>query len=248
MVIFSGKEKLARIELTKQLYSIDTSGKEVVVVLLSGAFRVGDDDFSRESVFLDPAQGFSASNTGIYNLEVEEYAEICVIENESKYYTHAIDPLSFAHIENTVPLVKIDTSASKIKNVGHDNFLRKVTTLVDKETGLERLIVGETIKQKGNWSSWPPHKHDTYTPEEESEQREVYMYKFDNPSGFGIQVLYDQDIEDSKVQIVTNNREVKIEKGYHPVVSSPHSAMYYLWALFGDNSFFRAREDMVYAK
>ena len=72
----------------------------------------------------------------------------------------------------------------------------------------------------------------------ESSQKEVYLYKFENSFGFGIQLVYSENVQDARAHIVKNNEEVIIEKGYHPVVSSPYSSMYYLWALFGDNKFF----------
>ena len=54
-------------------------------------------------------------------------------------------------------------------------------------------------------------------------------------------MIYTQDVADAKVQVVKNNDAINIDKGYHPVVASPHSSMYYLWALFGNNSFFKPR-------
>ena len=83
--------------------------------------------------------------------------------------------------------------------------------------------------------------------QKESCQQEAYIYKFKDGRGYGIQLIYEDNVENADIQIVTNNREVKIKKGYHPVVSSPVSEMYYLWALFGDNSFFKTYTDLEYA-
>ena len=46
------------------------------------------------------------------------------------------------------------------------------------------LICGETINPPGGWSSWPPHRH---------EHEEIYLYRFDDDAGFGVQMVYDGD-------------------------------------------------------
>ena len=222
MAIFSGFESLERVEFDQE-FELDTADREVVVILLSGQFKVQGHSFSRDNVFLGRSQGFCVSDSGVYQLSTTTKAEICIIKNEA---------------EEVMPL-SILTERSK--DVGENNFSREVRTLADRSDGLKSLIVGETIKPPGNWSSWPPHKHDEYIPEKESKQKEIYLYKFENPQGFGIQVLYDKVLEDARSEIVTNNKEIKIYKGYHPVVSSPYSGMYYLWALFGENKQFNVR-------
>ncbi len=54
------------------------------------------------------------------------------------------------------------------------------------------FIVGETINPPGNWSSYPPHKHDEHRPPHEVQLEEVYYFKFDPPGGFGVQLRYDE--------------------------------------------------------
>jgi 5-deoxy-glucuronate isomerase len=224
MASFSDSEKLKRIELIKQSYTLYSDSKEIVVILLSGSFETRLQSFSRGSVFEAPPVGFYCANDGDILLEVSNYAEICVIESKQK---------------NKIPLSVIDHNSTKIKAVGKKNYSRVVKTIVDSTSGLKNLIVGETIKTKGNWSSWPPHKHDSFAIGEESKQKEIYLYKFREKKGFGVQLVYDGDA--ANPIIVKNNDEVKIGSGYHPVVASPRSEMYYLWALFGDNSFFKVR-------
>ena len=226
MAAFSGSERLERTEF-KDIYKLDTFDKEVVVILLSGQFSVNGNCFSRSDVFSDPAQGFCAANSGIYNLQTDSFAEICIVQNKTR---------------KRVPLSVL---GEKSKMVGENNFSRNVKTIADKSSGLDWLIVGETIKPAGNWSSWPPHKHDKNIPNVESQQKEIYLYKFENSHGFGVQILYDHNLQDAKAEIVTNNKEIKIHRGYHPVVTSPYSGMYYLWALFGDNKNFNVSYEEV---
>ena len=53
------------------------------------------------------------------------------------------------------------------------------------------MIVGETINPPGNWSSYPPHKHDRLVPGVEVPLEEVYHYRFSPAGGFAIQRVYD---------------------------------------------------------
>ena len=115
--------------------------------------------------------------------------------------------------------------------MGDGNSERQVIRLADSGCGISNLIVGETYNPRGNWSSWPPHKHDTH--------EEIYHYKFSNQNGFGLQMV------DDDITKVIEDDQVVIGEGYHPVVCCPYSEMYYLWVLFGDsNNFVPEFEDI----
>ena len=51
--------------------------------------------------------------------------------------------------------------------------------VADNVRRAERLIVGETFNEPGQWSSFPPHKHDGGDGEPALE--EVYYFRFDRP-------------------------------------------------------------------
>jgi 5-deoxy-glucuronate isomerase len=85
------------------------------------------------------------------------------------------------------------------------------------------LIVGETLNPPGRWSSYPPHRH---------EHEEVYLYRFDPPSGFGMQMRSESDADERGV-VVRDGRIERITSGWHPVVAAPGATLYYLWALAG---------------
>jgi 5-deoxy-glucuronate isomerase len=85
------------------------------------------------------------------------------------------------------------------------------------------LVAGETLNPPGGWSSYPPHRH----PAEE-----VYLYRFEPATGFGVHVSYDGDGD--AAEVVRDGSIVRIGAGYHPVVAAPAATMYYLWALAPD--------------
>ena len=217
-------ERLIRVKIDRP-YQIDTSHREIVLILLSGSFRVGESIFSRSDVFTEEADGFYVSNSGIVSIDPDGECEICVIK-------------SACIVDKNIPLTEIDRESFQTKLVGNGNYHRSVKTMIDGRSNLSNLIVGETTQDSGNWSSWPPHKHDTYAEDYESNHKEIYLYKFEKKSGFGIQLVY-ENLDDPDLILVRNNDTVNIDSGYHPVVSSPSSKMYYLWVLFGENKFFK---------
>jgi 5-deoxy-glucuronate isomerase len=78
----------------------------------------------------------------------------------------------------------------RIAEVGKGNWSRTVRTILGPEHQASRLLLGETINPPGNWSSYPPHRHDRHDPPREVNLEEVYMFRVDPPGGFGIQILY----------------------------------------------------------
>jgi 5-deoxy-glucuronate isomerase len=105
------------------------------------------------------------------------------------------------------------------------------------------LLVGETFNEPGQWSSFPPHKHDGGDGEPALE--EVYYYRFDRPDGFGFQGLYETDGVAEAV-FLKHGTIVGIPRGYHPVCAAPGYRLYYLWALVGDPRQLAMHEDPVH--
>ncbi len=76
---------------------------------------------------------------------------------------------------------------------GRANYSREVHDIFVTDPHVKRLMVGETFNPPGNWSSYPPHKHDGKDGEPTLE--EVYYFTIDPPQGFGQQILYTNDGE-----------------------------------------------------
>jgi 5-deoxy-glucuronate isomerase len=125
----------------------------------------------------------------------------------------------------------IGPADQRIADVGHDNWARSVRTILGPEHAAGRLLVGETVNPPGNWSSYPPHRHDRDEPPREAQLEEVYLFKVDPPSGFGVQIRYDDDGE--QVFTVRENEAAAIKSGFHPVAAAPGYALYYLWVMAG---------------
>jgi 5-deoxy-glucuronate isomerase len=115
---------------------------------------------------------------------------------------------------------------------GHGNWARTVRTILGPGDEAGRLLMGETINPPGNWSSYPPHKHDTEEPPREVKLEEIYLFKLDPAGGFGVQIRYDGDGEECFT--VRDGDVAAIPAGYHPVVAAPGYSLYYLWVMAGE--------------
>jgi 5-deoxy-glucuronate isomerase len=113
---------------------------------------------------------------------------------------------------------------------GRGNYTREVHDIFVRDPHVRRLMVGETFNPPGNWSSYPPHKHDGRDGEPELE--EIYHFRIDPPQGFGHQVLYTNDGEAVTHQ-VRDGDAVLLPYGYHPVSAAPGYRLCYLWAMAG---------------
>ena len=111
----------------------------------------------------------------------------------------------------------------------------------------EKLVACELLTPPGNWSSYPPHKHDATEPCRVVNE-EIYYYRIGGPDqvtpsgqGFGLHRTYtgaehdkagldpiDLDVE------VRDGDVVLVPHGYHgPCVAAPGYPMYYLNVLAG---------------
>ena len=132
------------------------------------------------------------------------------------------------------------------KQVGRGNFERKVYSALDQNLAAERLLAGETLNPPGNWSSYPPHKHDFSNPPQEAVLEEVYYFRVKPAQGFGFIWTYTapNDPEGfSNVFVVEDGDTVLLPKGYHPVVAAPGYELQYTWVLAGEERKYGAWAD-----
>jgi len=133
------------------------------------------------------------------------------------------------------------------RSVGQWNWRREVHDIIGADVPAEKLLVGETHNPPGNWSSYPPHKHDEDNLPHEVKMEEVYHFRINPPSGFGTQRIYTADDELDETYTVRDGDTVAIPKGYHPVGAAPGSQLYYLWILSGTNRIMRPSDDPDHA-
>jgi 5-deoxy-glucuronate isomerase len=97
----------------------------------------------------------------------------------------------------------------------------------------DKLNACELITPDGNWSSYPPHKHDDTEPCEVVNE-EIYYFRVEGDDGFGFHRTYTADGSIDEDVTVRDGDVFLIPRGYHgPCVAAPGYPMYYLNVLAG---------------
>lgn len=138
--------------------------------------------------------------------------------------------------EDFPPCVVEDT-AVETTLTGRLNWSRFVRQGIGDNVAAQRLLVGETLNPSGNWSGYPPHKHDELREPFEKPSEEVYWFHFDKPEGFAMIRLYTPaDAEDpfDEAYVVRDGDIITIRRGYHCISVAPGYRCCYLFCLAGD--------------
>ncbi|MBZ5564125.1 MAG: 5-deoxy-glucuronate isomerase [Acidobacteriia bacterium] len=94
------------------------------------------------------------------------------------------------------------------------------------------LLVSELYGDGGCWAGYPPHKHDTENPPEETQFEELYHYRFRPENGFGALLRFYED-GTSECYVTRCGDTFLIDKGLHPLVTSPGHEEYIFTILVG---------------
>jgi 5-deoxy-glucuronate isomerase len=128
---------------------------------------------------------------------------------------------------------------------GGGNATRQIVDIIPPGFPADRLLVCEVFTPAGNWSSYPPHKHDVDRPPDEVKLEEIYYYRFEHPDAYGMQRLYDR--RSDRTVTVQHGDVVLIRSGYHPFVTAYGYNAYYLNVLAGTRRSMAASDDPRYA-
>ena len=97
----------------------------------------------------------------------------------------------------------------------------------------DSLLVTEVFTPSGNWSSYPPHRHDEDNYPEMTYLEETYYHRLNPEQGYGIQRVFTDDGELDETMAVSNGDVVLVPKGHHPVGTPYGYEMYYLNVMAG---------------
>jgi 5-deoxy-glucuronate isomerase len=117
---------------------------------------------------------------------------------------------------------------------GAGNATRQINSIIAPGFPADRLEVVEVLTPSGNWSSWPPHKHDMDNMPDEAVLEEIYHYRFRRPEAWAIQRVYRGDRSRDGIWEVRDGDVVIVPDGYHPFTAIHGDDAYYLNALAGD--------------
>jgi 5-deoxy-glucuronate isomerase len=211
-------------------WQADTGGFEYGLVVLGGVCRVQSSrgDWARLGRRRTVFEGLP------YGLYLPAHTSFCV--------TALSEDLDLAcgwclaQGEHPAQAVTPDQVAIEIRGGG--NATRQINSIFPPGFNCHRLVAVEVFTPPGNWSSYPPHKHDVHRVDAagrllEADLEEIYFYKMDRPHGYAIQRVYTSDGRLDETIVARQDEVVLVPEGYHPVGAAPGYCAYYLNFLAG---------------
>ncbi len=212
-----------------------TGGQEAALVLLSGGCRVETDGHRFE---LGPRAGvFGGLPWTLYLPRDSEYR----IEGRAE-----VALASCPCRTRLEPMLQTPEQVD-VEIRGAGNATRQINNMIQPGFPAERILIVEVLTPAGNWSSYPPHKHDEDRPPEEAMLEEVYYYRATAPEAFGLQRLYSPQHGVDEAWAVRDGDLLLVPHGYHPFTAAPGYDFYYLNALAGDRHSMAASDDPALA-
>ena len=231
-------------------WSFDSTENELAIIMLSGVVNIESnrgewrDVGERENVFAGGAHALYLPRRTQFSLFATCDCQFAVtwVPTDCDHEPWHINPAD-----------------TKIDIRGGDNATRQINNLLPPGSPVHRLVLVEVYTPSGNWSSYPPHKHDEHVTDEkgnllQAELEEIYFYKIDKPDGYAYQRIYTDDT--SPLQKAGNPIDaiikaeddsiVLVPGGYHPVVSAPGYTTYYLNVLAGSAQSLACYDDPRY--
>ena len=130
---------------------------------------------------------------------------------------------------------------------GGGNATRQIVDIVPPQFPADRLLICEVYTPGGNWSSYPPHKHDVDNLPHEVALEETYYFRFRDPAAYAFQRIYTGDGRTDETLTVRDGDLALIRDGYHPFVTAYGYDAYYLNVLAGTRRSMAASDDPQYA-
>lgn len=192
------------------VYQEELGKIECCIVALTGKITVTDQEQvfenigTRESVFeKKPTDSVYISNDRLFEVTAVSRARVA---------------LCYSPSEKQLPTRLIKAADNSIEHRGKYSNKRLVHNILpDSDPSANSLLVVEVFTESGNWSSYPPHKHDQDNLPQESFLEETYYHEMNPRQGFVFQRVYTDDRSLDETMAVENGDAVIVPAGYHPV-------------------------------
>lgn len=216
-----------------QYWQSDTRNEEAALVVLGGRATIDWGDGPRE--LGGRKDVFSGYPHGVY------------LPSRTPFEISAITTSEFADCRtpSSARLIpRIITPADCQGEIrGGGNCTRQIVDVIRPEFPADKLLLCEVYTPSGNWSSYPPHKHDVHNPPLEVDLDETYYYRMNKPEGYAFQRRYDAAGTRDNTLTRIDGDLVLIKDGYHPVVVAHGYDVYYLNVLAGSARSMAASDD-----
>ncbi|GMA14161.1 5-deoxy-glucuronate isomerase (plasmid) [Deinococcus metallilatus] len=202
-----------------QTHQANTGGNEVALVPQEGRLRVEAGgqtfDLTRRDVFselphvlyLPPGVAYRVSGEGVF-------------------------AWGGAPASGALPLRLFRPEEMRVELRGGANATRQVSHILGPDLPAERLLLYEVYTPSGNWSGWPPHRHDGRLGSLYIE--ETYHYRVSPPQGWAVHRNYSPEDGEDELLLARDGDLILSRRGYHPVAAAPGSNVYYLNFMAGE--------------
>ena len=213
--------------------TVETGEDEMIVLPLSAVdvdVVVGDESFhldGRESVFARVTDFVYVGRDASFTIGAPAGGEVA---------------LATSRCDTALPPRYGSTDGVGVEVRGAGPATRQVTNFASPEAWdhADKIMCVELLTPDGNWSSYPPHKHDD-SPECEVNNEEIYYFRIGRAGtteytdeGFGMHRTYTTDGEIDANVAVRDGDVFLVPRGYHgPCIAAPGYTMYYLNVLAG---------------
>ncbi len=221
-----------------QTYGCETGATELGIVALGGKFSADSTRGTWDSIGERP-NVFSGMPWALYLPINTSFAVTALTDCDLAF--------CYCKAEEHHPARLITPADTKVEIRGGGNATRQINHFLRPDFPAHRLLLCEVYTPSGNWSSYPPHKHDVHNPPGEVDLEEIYYYRIDRPEGYAIQRVYTSDKRLDETIAVRDGGLVLVPEGYHPVVAAHGYNVYYLNALAGSARSMAAADDPDYA-
>ena len=215
LVLASGASYEASVPADREVLLVVLSGKATITVNGVRFAHVG----GRASVFAGSPHSVYLPRGASYEVEALTQFEAALPSAPSS--------LDIAPYE----IKPADVNTGTWGTLNYTRSFREILVEADARPACS-LIVGETLTPSGNWSTYPPHKHETFDGAEVVHE-EIYYFRVSTPEGFGMLRHYGSAGEFDDVHIVRDNSLISLPHGYHTYAAAPGAQSYYLWFLAG---------------
>jgi 5-deoxy-glucuronate isomerase len=128
---------------------------------------------------------------------------------------------------------------------------RQINGIMPPGFDCHRLVCVEVYTPSGNWSSYPPHKHDVHRADGdalvEADLEEIYFYKMGRAGGHAVQRVYSPERGLDATMTARDGDVVLVPFGYHPVSAAYGYDCYYLNFLAGSAQSLACTDDPEHA-
>ncbi|MBC8163743.1 MAG: 5-deoxy-glucuronate isomerase [Roseiflexaceae bacterium] len=205
-----------------------TGGRELLLVILGGRCTVqaAGKTFAKIGKRANPFGGkayavyLPANTSYVITAHGNLDAGMCSAPSELQTEPYLIEPSQVVEV-----------------SAGAANFSRTLNNILTSASQPDlpaaRLLVGETYVPSGNWSTYPPHKHELDDLPREARHEEMYYFRVNAPEGFGICRHYSAERGYEHNYTIKDSTIFMAPHGYHTTCSAPGYSNYFLWMLAG---------------